>query len=38
MSDSDNNQAGNGHARIVFLVRVPAERTDEFLRAYERIR
>lgn len=28
----------NGHARIVFLVRVPVERTDEFLRAYENIR
>lgn len=27
-----------GRARIVFLVRVAAERTDEFLRAYEKIR
>jgi heme oxygenase (mycobilin-producing) len=26
------------HARIVFLVRVPAERTEEFLQAYENIR
>lgn len=33
---SDHNDTG--HARIVFLVRVPAERTDEFLRAYENIR
>jgi heme-degrading monooxygenase HmoA len=27
-----------GHARIVFLVRVPADRTDDFLAAYENIR
>jgi heme-degrading monooxygenase HmoA len=26
------------HARIVFLVRVPRERTEEFLQAYENIR
>ncbi len=31
-------QNESGRARIVFLVRVPAARTDEFLRAYERIR
>jgi heme oxygenase (mycobilin-producing) len=35
MSDSRNDA---GHARIVFLVRVPVARTDEFLRAYENIR
>ncbi|MFK3983427.1 antibiotic biosynthesis monooxygenase family protein [Micromonospora sp. NPDC050397] len=28
----------SGSARVVFLIRVPGERTDEFLRAYERIR
>jgi heme-degrading monooxygenase HmoA len=28
----------NGHARIVFLIRVPAEKTADFLRAYEKIR
>jgi heme-degrading monooxygenase HmoA len=33
-----DNGSGNGRARIVFLVRVPAARTGEFLRAYERIR
>lgn len=27
-----------GRARIVFLIRVPEERTDEFLAAYEQIR
>ena len=27
-----------GHARIVFLVRVPTDRVDDFLAAYERIR
>jgi heme-degrading monooxygenase HmoA len=33
--DMPTDRAG---ARIVFLVRVPAERTDEFLRAYQDIR
>lgn len=28
----------SGKGRVVFLIRIPAERTDEFLRAYERIR
>jgi heme-degrading monooxygenase HmoA len=28
----------SGTARVVFLVRVPAERTERFLRAYESIR
>jgi heme-degrading monooxygenase HmoA len=31
---SDNNS----RARIVFLIRVPAEKTAEFLRAYDKIR
>lgn len=30
--------AGSGKGRVVFLIRIPAERTDEFLRAYDRIR
>jgi heme-degrading monooxygenase HmoA len=29
---------GSGKGRVVFLIRIPAERTDEFLRAYDRIR
>jgi heme oxygenase (mycobilin-producing) len=32
---SENDSA---RARVVFLVRVPADRTDDFLRAYEQIR
>ncbi|WP_019819355.1 antibiotic biosynthesis monooxygenase family protein [Saccharomonospora saliphila] len=31
------DEAGS-RARVVFLVRVPLDKTDEFLRAYERIR
>lgn len=36
MTDDIEGQAAR--ARVVFLIRVPAERTEEFLRAYEQIR
>lgn len=38
MTDHEEFNGPAGHARVLFLIRVPQERTEEFLQAYASIR